>query len=191
MQGHCALSLGRNGLWRAASKNQTETGWEPVGENQRPDQNWTPCGGGLLRAAWPYGACWRDLLLWIQESLHSQDFIPMGDFNRLDICWENNTAGCKRSRRLLENNFLAQVLEKPTRGEVILDLVLASADELIKGTETQGSLGCSDWALVEFGISKSGSLEKSKVRTLNLDEWNSSYLMNWWMTSPGKLSSRT
>lgn len=70
----------------------------------------------------------------------------------------------------MENNFLAQVLEKPTRGEVILDLVLASADELIKGTETQGSLGCSDRALVEFEISKSGSLEKSKVRTLNLDE---------------------
>ncbi len=42
----------------------------------------------------------------------------------------------KQSRRLLEyinDNFLVQVLDRPTRGEVLLDLVLTSAEEIVKG----------------------------------------------------------
>lgn len=76
---------------------------------------------------------------------------------------------CKQSQRLLEcveDNFLVQVLDKPTRGEVLLDLVLTNADELIKEVNIGGTLGCSYHALVEFVISRMG-LVKCKARTLN------------------------
>ncbi|KAF4792132.1 hypothetical protein TURU_123692 [Turdus rufiventris] len=60
--------------------------------------------------------------------------IRMPRSNYPDTCWESNTAGWEQSRRLLEgikNKFLVQVLDKQTRGEALLDLVLINADELI------------------------------------------------------------
>jgi len=42
---------------------------------------------------------------------------------------------CKQSRRLLEcinDNFLVHILDRLTRGEALLDLVLTSVDEVIK-----------------------------------------------------------
>lgn len=62
---------------------------------------------------------------------------------------------CKRCRQLLESvddNFLMQVLDRLTRGKVVLDLVLTSAVKIIKGTKIRGSLGSSDHALIEFVI---------------------------------------
>lgn len=59
----------------------------------------------------------------------------MEGFDHLEVCWESNTAGCKESRRLLEcmeATFLVQVLDKPARSEVLLDLLLTNVDELIK-----------------------------------------------------------
>lgn len=84
----------------------------------------------------------------------------MGYVSHPDVCWEHNTAGCKQSRtplECLEDNLLVQVLDKPTRGEALLDLVLASAEELIKQAKVGGSLGCSDSALVEFVIKEHGA----------------------------------
>ena len=55
----------------------------------------------------------------------SQALVLMGDFSHLGICWRDNTAGHKQSRRFLEcadDNFLLQVTEEPTpsdRGEVL------------------------------------------------------------------------
>ena len=57
--------------------------------------------------------------LQLQKVLCSQAFVLMKDLNHLDICWENHTASCKRSRRLLESmddNLLVQILDRPTRG---------------------------------------------------------------------------
>ena len=48
----------------------------------------------------------------------------------------------------------------------MLDLLLTSAEEIIKGVKAGGSLGCSDHALVKFMISRNADLTKSGVRTL-------------------------
>ena len=72
-------------------------------------------------------------LLQLQEALCSQTLILLGDFNHTDVYWENHVVGSKQSRRLLESiedNFFIQVLHKP--GEILLDLVLTKAEELIK-----------------------------------------------------------
>ncbi|GAB0188002.1 hypothetical protein GRJ2_001265500 [Grus japonensis] len=54
----------------------------------------------------------------------SQALVLMGDFNHPDICWRDNTAERKQSRKFLEcvdDNFLLQVTEEPTRRSAMLD----------------------------------------------------------------------
>ena len=75
----------------------------------------------------------------------------------------------RQSRRFLksvEDKFLVQVIDGPTQGEALLDLVLTNAEESIREVKIGGSLGCSDPALVEFVILKNAGLAKSRARTL-------------------------
>ncbi|KAK4810519.1 LOW QUALITY PROTEIN: hypothetical protein QYF61_004482, partial [Mycteria americana] len=112
----------------------------------------------------------EEFLLQLQEASRSQALILLGDFNHPDICWKSSTASCKQSRRLLEcieDNFLTQVIDSPTRGEALLDLLLTNTDELIIWVKIGGSQGCSDHALVEFTILRDMGQVKSKVKTLN------------------------
>lgn len=51
----------------------------------------------------------------------------------------------------IEDNSLVQVLHKPTRVEVLLNLLLTDAEELVKGVNTGCNLSCSN-VLVEFEI---------------------------------------
>jgi len=54
----------------------------------------------------------------LQAALQSQALVLMGDFNQPDISWEDHTARQAQSRRFLQSindNFLMQVLEEPTR----------------------------------------------------------------------------
>lgn len=116
----------------------------------------------------------------------------MEDFNLLDICWENNTASCKWSRRFLKyinNKFLVLASDGLTRDETLLDLLLTILKEIVKDIKNGGSLRCSNHALFEFVILRNIGLAKSRVRTLNFRRENSGCLRNRWMRSPGKLSS--
>jgi len=82
---------------------------------------------------------------------------------------------CRQSRRLLEcieDNFLSQVIDSPSRGEALLDLLITNSSELIGDVKTGGSLGCSDHTLAEFGVLRDMGQVKSKVRTLNCRKAN-------------------
>ncbi|XP_068520926.1 uncharacterized protein [Anas acuta] len=147
-------------LW-VKIKHQTNKGHLVVGVCYRPPDQGEPFDEAFL--------------LQLQEAPCSRALILMGDLNHPDVCWESYTAGSKQSRRLLEcveDNFLVQVLDKRTRREAFLDLVLTSVDDLIKEVKIGGSLGCSDHGLVEFVISRDVGLAKSKVRTLDLRRAN-------------------
>ena len=63
-------------------------------------------------------------------------------------------------------------MDRPSRGEVLLDPVLISAEEIVKEVKIGGSLGCSDHALIEFVIVKNMGLAKSRVRTLKFRRVN-------------------
>ena len=94
-------------------------------------------------------------MLQLQEVLCSWAPVLMGDFNHPDVCWNSGMAGGRQSRRFLESvedNFLVQVIDGPTRGEALLDLVLTNAEESTREVKMGSSLCCSDHALVEFVI---------------------------------------
>ncbi|PKU47845.1 rna-directed dna polymerase from mobile element jockey-like [Limosa lapponica baueri] len=109
-------------------------------------------------------------LLQLEEASRSQALILLRDFNHLDICWKSNTAGCRHSRKLLEcldDNFLRQEINSPTRGDALLDLLVTNASEIIRDVKVEGSLGCSDHALVQFTVLINLKPTRSTVRTLN------------------------
>ncbi|GAB0203429.1 hypothetical protein GRJ2_002808500 [Grus japonensis] len=94
----------------------------------------------------------------------------MGDLNHPDICWRDNTAGHKQSRRFLEcidDNFLLQVIEEPMRRGAMLDLALTNKEGLVGNVKLKDSLGCSDHEMVEFKILRAARRVHSKLTTLD------------------------
>ncbi|GAB0176029.1 hypothetical protein GRJ2_000068100 [Grus japonensis] len=95
----------------------------------------------------------------------------MGDFNHLDICWRDNTARHKQSRRFLkcvDGDFVLHVIEEPTKRSAMLDLVLTNKEGLVGNVKLKGSLGCSDHEMVEFKIFRAARRAHSKLTTLKL-----------------------
>ncbi|KAF1441782.1 hypothetical protein FQV07_0011647, partial [Pygoscelis papua] len=88
----------------------------------------------------------------IGAASHSQALVLMGDFNHPDTCWRDNTAGHKWFLECVNDNFLLQVVEEPTRRGAVLDLVLTNKEGLVGNVKLKGSLGCSDHEMVEFKI---------------------------------------
>ena len=110
----------------------------------------------ILSFTWPvYGAANEGMIFKALPQLAFQGtvHIVLRDFNHPNICWKSSTASCRQSRRLLEcieDKLLSQVIDSPTRGDALLDLLVTNTSELIGDIRIGGSLGCSDHALVEF-----------------------------------------
>ncbi|KAJ7406953.1 Sulfotransferase 1C1 [Willisornis vidua] len=65
-----------------------------------------------------------------------------------------------------------EVIDNPIRGDVILDVMVTNTGELIRDIKTGGSLGCSDYGLVEFTVLKdmnqcSVAMDKMKDLSVN------------------------
>ncbi|GAB0207157.1 hypothetical protein GRJ2_003181300 [Grus japonensis] len=106
----------------------------------------------------------------IGAASRSQALVLMGDFNHPDICWRDNAAEHKQSRKFLEcvdDNFLLQVIEEPTRRGAMLDLILTNKEGLVGDVKLKGSLGCSDHEMVEFRILRAARRACSKLTTLD------------------------
>ncbi|GAB0188654.1 mitochondrial enolase superfamily member 1 [Grus japonensis] len=100
----------------------------------------------------------------------SQALVRMGDFNHPDICWRDNAAERKQSRKFLEcvdDHLLLQVIEEPTRRGAMLDLTLTNKEGLVGDGKLKGSLGCSDHETVEFRILRAARRVHSKLTTLD------------------------
>ena len=94
----------------------------------------------------------------------------MGDFNHLDICWRDSTAGHEQSRRFLgcvDDTFLLQVIEEPVRRGAMLKLVLTNKEGLVGSVKLKGSLGCSDHEMVEFKILRAARRAHSQLVALD------------------------
>ncbi|KAK4827691.1 hypothetical protein QYF61_020825 [Mycteria americana] len=76
----------------------------------------------------------------------------------------------------VEDCFLIQLLDVPTRNEALLDLLLTSQEILLCNTSISDSLGCSDRNIVEFGILLSMLKVSSKTKVLDFRRANFSLL---------------
>ncbi|GAB0203861.1 thrombospondin-4 [Grus japonensis] len=106
----------------------------------------------------------------IGAASRSQALVLMGDLNHPDICWRDNAAERKQSRKFLEcvdDNFLLQVIEEPTKRGAMLDLILTNKEGLVGDVKLKGSLGCSDHEMVEFKILRAARRAHSKLTALD------------------------
>jgi len=116
-------------------------------------------------------ACYKQL----KAASQSQALVLMGDFNHPDISWEDHTARNKQSRRSLQSiddNFLMQVVEEPTRKGALLDLALTNKEGLVEDVKVGGSLGCSDHKMIELRILCGSSRAISRIKTLDFRRAN-------------------
>ncbi|KAJ7414311.1 dtw domain-containing protein 2 [Willisornis vidua] len=87
--------------------------------------------------------------------------VLMDDFNLPDICWELNTAK-RQSRRFLdciEDDFLLQLVNEPTRGGVLLNPLFTNRERLVGDVVVRGYLGHSD-EMMEFSILRDRDLDR-------------------------------
>ena len=79
----------------------------------------------------------------------------MGDFNYLDISWEDQSAKSEWSQSFIscvDELYSMQEVNGLTRGKALLDLVVAMGDDLISNLNIEGNLGDSDHELITFTI---------------------------------------
>lgn len=90
----------------------------------------------------------------LMETICKDTFILMGDFN-YHIDWHKQVGERQQDKEfleLMENNHLIQVVDKPTRGENTLDLVITSEDHLIENVDVGEHFLTSDHQIVRFKI---------------------------------------
>ncbi|GAB0177064.1 voltage-dependent L-type calcium channel subunit alpha-1C [Grus japonensis] len=100
----------------------------------------------------------------------SQALVLVGDFNHPNICWRDNAAEHRQSRKFpecVDDNLLLQVIEEPTRRGAMLDLILTNKKGLVGDVKLKGSLGCSDHEMVEFKILRAARRAHSELTTLD------------------------
>jgi len=111
----------------------------------------------------------------LKVASQSQALVPVGDFNHADISWEDHSARHMQSRRLLQSindNFLMQMVEEPTRRGTLLDLVLTNKEGLVEDVKAGGNLGSSDHEMVNLKILCGGSRVISRIKTLDFRRAN-------------------
>ena len=127
-----------------------------------------------------------------QAVIHLIQLLPVSSSE--DISWEDHTARQAQSRRFLQSiddNFLMQVVEEPTRKGALLDLVLTNKEGLVEDVKVGGRLGCSDHEMVEFMILRGGSRAISRIKTLTSGGLTLTSSRSYWEESRGPGLSKT
>ena len=123
----------------------------------------------------PHQSAERDneLYSFLKNRIRNKLCILAGDFN-CPINWNDGTADLQ-GRRLLDfanDEFLTQWVDKPTRGNNILDLIFSSEDDLISGVSVGEKLGKSDHNIVRFEIETNFAISKNTYSRLDFRRAN-------------------
>lgn len=98
------------------------------------------------------------------------NLVLRGDLTHPDICWKNSAAAYTSSIKFLEcieDCFLTQMLDVPTRNEALLELLVTNQEKLLCDVSVNDSLGCSDHNILEFGIVLSILKARTKEKVLD------------------------
>ena len=111
------------------------------------------------------------------KEMASKPCIIMGDFNLPDIDWVNMLAS-NRSESFLElimDSFLYQNVNRPTRGDNILDLVLSCDKDMVNDLQMQCPIANSDHNVICWRMTVNGDLgdqHYKKEEHYNYDKGN-------------------
>ncbi|CAM5127487.1 unnamed protein product [Eretmochelys imbricata] len=96
-----------------------------------------------------------EMLREIREAIKIKNSIIVGDFNYPHIDWIHVTSARNAETKFLDtlnDCFLEQLVQEPTRGEATLDLVLSEAQDLVQEITITGLLGNSDHNIITLNI---------------------------------------
>ena len=117
----------------------------------------------------------EELYRQLGQEVNNKLSVLMGDFNAA-VNWNTmNSKSCTEGNRLLEfvsNEFLHQWVDKPTRGNNILDIVLTTEDDLISDLSVGENIGKSDHRIVRFQINIPQQKEKKSIKKLDFRKGN-------------------
>lgn len=91
----------------------------------------------------------------IRQSCSGGKTLVMGDFNYPAIDWDLVKAQGKEEEAFLDainDSFLLQYVNNPTRGNAVLDLVLCNDPDRIRNVEVKEPLGTSDHYTISFDV---------------------------------------
>uniref|UniRef100_K7EXX2 Endonuclease/exonuclease/phosphatase domain-containing protein n=1 Tax=Pelodiscus sinensis TaxID=13735 RepID=K7EXX2_PELSI len=112
----------------------------------------------------------------IREATKIENSIIMGDFNYPHIDWIHVTSGREAEIKFLNglnDCFLEQLVQEPTRGEAILDLVLSGVQDQVQEITVTGPLGNSDHNIITFNIPVVGRTpQQSSTLAFNFKKGN-------------------
>ncbi|CAJ0940425.1 unnamed protein product [Ranitomeya imitator] len=167
--------------------------------NEDVESIWVEIHGGKNGNKILIGVCYKPpnitesmeslLLKQIDEAATHNEVLVMGDFNYPDINWETETCETHKGNRFLlitKKNYLSQLVQNPTRGAALLDLILSNRPDRITNLQVVGHLGNSDHNIVQFhlsftrgtcqGVTKTLNFRKAKFEqlrdALNLVDWD-------------------
>ena len=106
----------------------------------------------------------------LAEAACSRTMVVMGDFKYLNISWEDHSAKSERSQSFLscvDDLYLTQEVYGPMRGKALLNLVLATGDDVISDLVINGKLGDSDHELITFTIHRKAGNSVSNTEVLD------------------------
>ena len=109
------------------------------------------------------GVCYRppdslnsndENLFEIISEVSKQNCVIMGDFNFAELKWDRVETISERHQfiKCINDNFFHQLVEKPTRGENFLDLVMCNDETLVEDIEVGEQFGSSDHQVVRFKL---------------------------------------
>ncbi|KAG0418178.1 hypothetical protein EQH57_0786 [Dictyocoela roeselum] len=95
-----------------------------------------------------------DLYNTLVDVVTTQHRIVLGDFNIPDIDWETNecTATGQRLIYFADDKFMTQMVEPPTRGSNIIDILFSSSDSHVTNVKVGKPLRTSDHNCIHFFI---------------------------------------
>jgi hypothetical protein len=115
----------------------------------------------------PHQTVDRDTELYslLSRLIHNKIAVIAGDFN-CNVNWETLTSGVEGNRLIdfSNENYLTQVVEEPTRGNNILDLIFTSEEDLISNVTVGECLGTSDHCIVKCKLGVQTTPEQPNVR---------------------------
>ncbi|KAJ7416492.1 adaptin ear-binding coat-associated protein 1 [Willisornis vidua] len=91
----------------------------------------------------------------LRDTSKSTALVLMGNFNLPEINCEHHTADTTWARRflkILDDNFMEQVLMELTQKDALLDLLLVNGVDPVSEGDIGGCLGHSDHEVIEFEI---------------------------------------
>ena len=101
----------------------------------------------------------------IKRFTNKSHCLVMGDFNYGDIDWGLMQSGCigKDFMDLIHDQYLTQHVEKGTRGQTILDLVISSEPDMVEDLEVVNPVANSDHCAVVWRLVVKTEMDYSSI----------------------------